>query len=168
MKCEIVDTNVILIANGQHQDVSPNCVAACALRLEAIMQGGRLAIDDRFLIIGEYLHKTTPKLGKRSGDVFLKWVLNNNANVDRIDQIPISQHPVRGFETFPDDPALSEFDAADRKFIAVACAHPDKPPILQAADSKWLDWYAALSSNLITVDFLCPADIERFQANRIG
>ena len=28
------------------------------------------------------------------------------------------------FEEFPDDPALADFDDDDRKFIAVACAHP--------------------------------------------
>ena len=29
----IVDTNVVLIANGQHQDVTPACVTACTLAL---------------------------------------------------------------------------------------------------------------------------------------
>ena len=168
MKCEIVDTNVILIANGQHQDVSPNCVAACALRLQAIMQGGKLAIDDSFLIIREYQNKSTPRLGKRSGDAFVKWVLNNTANVVRIDQISLSTHPDRGFESFPDHPALANFDPPDRKFVAVACAHPDRPPILQAADSKWLGWSDALSAHQIAVDFLCPVDIKRFQANKGG
>ena len=25
----VIDTNVLLVANGQHADVSPGCVAAC-------------------------------------------------------------------------------------------------------------------------------------------
>ena len=33
------------------------------------------------------------------------------------------------FEEFPDDSGLADFDPDDRKFIAVACAHEDNPPI---------------------------------------
>lgn len=166
MTCEIVDTNVVLIANGQHKDISPECVVACALRLQKIMQGGKIALDDQFLILLEYQNKTTPKRDARPGDAFVKWALQNSANVDRVDQIPIIEHPARGFESFPDHPELANFDPPDRKFVAVACAHPETPPILQAADSKWLGWSEALAAHEVIVDFLCPTDIARFQANK--
>jgi hypothetical protein len=68
--------------------------------------------------------------------------------------------------SFPDDPDLAQFDPSDRKFVAVAAAHPERPPILQAADSKWLAWEKPLRRHDITVEFLCPDDIERFQANK--
>jgi len=32
----VVDTNVLLVANGQHDDVSPECVIACVERLLAL------------------------------------------------------------------------------------------------------------------------------------
>ncbi len=168
MTCEIVDTNVVLVANGQHKDVSPDCVAACALRLQKIMQSGKLALDDQFLILLEYQNKTTPKHSARPGDAFVKWALQNSANADRVDCIPIIEHPERGYESFPNNAELTNFDPPDRKFVAVACAHPDKPPILQAADSKWLGWSAALNTHAVTVDFLCPKDIARFQSNKGG
>jgi hypothetical protein len=160
---EIVDTNVILIANRQHPDVSETCVVACMIRLERIMRDGRVAIDDAFRILLEYQHKTTPHLGKRVGDVFVKWVLRNQANPSRCDRVPLAEHPTRAFNSFPDDPRLADFDAPDRKFVAVAAAHSDPPPIAQAADSKWLGWAPALQDHGIVVDFLCRDDIGRFQ-----
>lgn len=166
MTRSVVDTNVILVANGQHSDVSPECIASCALRLQAIMRGGKLVIDDRFLILSEYQNKTTPKLGNRPGDAFVKWALQNNANISRVECISLNEHSERGYESFPADEELRNFDPPDRKFVAVAFKHESSPPILQAADSKWLGWNAALSRHGVTVDFLCPDGISRFQANK--
>ena len=168
MNCTVVDTNVVLVANGQHADVSKDCVATCARRLQAIMQGGKLALDDQFRILSEYLNKTTPKKGSRAGDAFVRWAVNTKANAARIDLVSLREHPARGFESFPDHPALQAFDPPDRKFVAVACAHGAEPPILQAADSKWLGWDAALKAHGVSVDFLCQDDIKRFQANKGG
>ena len=80
--------------------------------------------------------------------------------------VPIT--PVDGseneFEEFPDDPALNDFDPDDRKFIAVAAAHPERPPILQAVDSQWWDFRNALSRNGVIVEFICEDDIQRLHA----
>lgn len=159
---EIIDTNVILVANGQHAGVTPTCVASCAKRLYAIKTGGRVAIDDSYRILTEYQRKTTPRAGKRAGDVFLKWLLQVKANPERCDQIALSEHSERGFESFPPDSRLASFDAADRVFVAVACAHRSHPPIAQATDSKWLGWAPALHEHEVTVNFLCRADIRAF------
>ena len=67
------------------------------------------------------------------------------------------------FEEFPDDPALNDFDPDDRKFIAVAIAHIETPPILQAVDSQWWDFRNAFRENDVTVDFICAADIQRLR-----
>ena len=158
----VVDTNVILVANGQHQDVSPDCISACTLKLQTLMARERIALDDAFEILLEYQNKTTPKTGNRPGDAFVKWALQNNANATRCDLIPITPDGTRGYEEFPDDKRLDNFDPPDRKFVAVAAAHPNDPPILQAADSKWLDWAPALSDHGIEVGFLCASDIQRF------
>lgn len=164
----VVDTNVILVANGQHGGVSEPCVAACAERLHGITQTGRIAIDDAYQILGEYQNKTTPHVGKRAGDVFLKWLLRNNANAARCDQVQIQAHSERGFRTFPDDARLANFDPPDRKFVAVSAAHESKPPILQAADSKWCDWAPALLDHGVAVEFLCPEDIQAFDDKKKG
>jgi hypothetical protein len=162
----VVDTNVVLVANGQHGDVSPDCVATCAKRLQAVMQKGKLALDDGFLILSEYQNKTKSKVGKGSGDAFVKWALQNNANPHRVERVALLEHAGRGFASFPNDAALANFDPSGRKFVAVAAAHPQKPPILQATDSKWLNWEKPLRRHGITVEFLCRNDIARFKANK--
>jgi hypothetical protein len=164
----VVDTNVILVANGQHQDVSAACVESCASRLHGIVQSGRVAIDDGYRILKEYQHKADPFVGKRAGDAFLKWLLRNNANPKKCDQVQLVEHVERAFEAFPDDKRLEKFDWPDRKFVAVAATHPQKPPILQAADSKWIDWAPALQDHGVKVDFVCPCDVQVFDDKKKG
>ena len=166
MTTSIVDTNVILVANRQHQDVSPQCIDNCTIALQSVMMKGRLAIDDGFRILLEYQNKTQPSKGKGPGDVFVKWALQNNANSARCDRVSIVEHAERGFESFPDDTELVAFDPTDRKFVAVSAAHSEHPPILQAADSKWLAWAPSLKRHGINVEFLCKDDIERFEKNK--
>lgn len=162
----VVDTNVILVANGQHPDVSGACVAACAARLHGIVQSGRVAIDDGYRILEEYQHKTEPHTGKRAGDAFLRWLLRNNANPQRCEQVSIVEHAERGFESFPEDDRLASFDPSDRKFVAVAAACRAQPPVLQATDSKWLAWNEGLAAHGVQIEFLCPADITGFETNK--
>ncbi len=164
----IVDTNVILVANGQHHDVSHECVRVCASRLLSISRVGRVAIDDGYRILSEYQNKTSPNVGKRPGDAFVKWLLRNNANPLRCDQVRLLVEADRGFESFPTDERLCNFDPPDRKFVAVAMAHADTPPILQAADSKWLEWEPTLRAHGIRVEFLCCTDIKRFDDKKKG
>ncbi len=158
----VVDTNVILTANRQHADVSEACIVSCVQRLHEIVTRGRVAIDDEYRILNEYKNRTTPHIGKRPGDAFVKWLLRNNANPARCDRVTLQEHEERGFESFPQDDRLDAFDPADRKFVAVAHAHADQPLILQATDSKWIDWAPALRDHGVNVEFLCPGDIRTF------
>jgi hypothetical protein len=164
----VVDTNVILVANGQHGNVGPNCVAACALRLQTIMAKQRIAMDDAFEILREYQNKTSPKTSNRPRDAFVKWALQNNANPKKCDLVKLTPHDERGYDSFPEDARLANFDPPDRKFVAVSAAHEDHPPILQAADSKWIGWESALKEHGIAVEFLCPDDIQLFHEKKFG
>ncbi len=141
-------------------------MAVCALRLQAIMDGKRLVIDDQFRIVGEYQNKIKPNTGNRVGDGFVKWALRNIRITERVHRVGLIAHSQRGFETFPDDEELAKFDKPDRKFVAVACAHGDFPPILQATDSKWLGWNDALRRHGVIVEFICRDDVERFHAQK--
>lgn len=153
----VIDTNVLLVANGQHADVSPDCVAECVRRLQDMQISGVAVVDDGYRILGEYLHKTQLSPPKGVGDVFLKWLLRQSGTL-RVEQVSLTESPANCFAEFP-DPALEPlFDAPDRKFAAVAHAHPEKPPIWQAADCKWLDWWPALKAKGVFVEFLCPSD----------
>jgi hypothetical protein len=162
----VIDTNVLLVANGQHADVSSNCVLACVSRLEAMMRSGVTVIDDGFLICAEYQNKTSINSPKGAGDIFLKWLLRESGNPQKVQQVSLTVKAKDNFLEFPDPVLAKKFDASDRKFAAVANAHPDKPAIWQSADCKWLDWWPALNARGITVDFLCPDDVCSFYGKK--
>jgi hypothetical protein len=158
----IVDTNVPLVANGRADQASEDCVETC---IDILMQitGGevKLALDDQRRIVAEYRNKLNPDGFPGVGDAFLKWVEINWVNPQQCDLVSIT--PIDGLETnfqeFPTDPALADFDPDDRKFIAVALTHSEKPPILQAVDSEWWNYRDALHRNGVTIDFICEDDI---------
>ena len=163
----IVDTNVPLVAN-RSSHASEDCVEICVDRLMQIIDGEvKLAVDYRALdgqryIIDEYRNKLNPSGQPGVGDAFLKWVEINWTNPKWCDWVEIT--PIVGskinFAEFPRDPALTNFDDDDRKFVAVACAHSGKPPILQAVDSKWHNFLGALAQNGVAVEYLCPGDMQ--------
>lgn len=162
----MIDTNVLLVANDQHADISPECVSECVRRLQAIEKAGVTVIDDGYRILGEYQNKTSLYPPKGVGDVFLKNLLRNLANPARVEQVSLTELAANEFAEFPDSVLQPVFDAPDRKFAAVAHAHPGKPPVWQAADCKWLDWWPALNAKGVRVEFLCPADACGFYRNK--
>ena len=162
----VIDTNVLLIANGLHADVSTECVAEGVRRLQAMEKAGITVIDDGFRILGEYQNKTSLHPAKGVGDVFLKWLLRHTGNPMRVEQISLTELAENEFAEFPDIALQPLFDAPDRKFAAIAHAHPDKPSVWQAADCKWLDWWPALKVKGIHVEFLCLKDACGFYRNK--
>lgn len=162
----VIDTNVLLVANGQHKDVSEDCEVECVNRLLSIQQSGIVVIDDGYRILGEYQHKTSLNPPKGVGDVFLKWLLRQAGNPARVEQLSLTESADNEYAEFPDAALQAVFDAPDRKFAAVAYAHPDKPPVWQAADCKWLDWWPALRAKGVRVEFLCPDDACEFYRNK--
>ncbi|RST86484.1 hypothetical protein EJC49_10915 [Aquibium carbonis] len=158
----VIDTNVLLVANGNHEGISDECRQRCIERLLMQQKRGITVIDDCFHILREYQNKTHPNQPKGVGDVFLKWLLQNQRNQTYVEQVTITEIGSDQFVEFPDQRLEPHFDAPDRKFAAVANAHPEKPKILQAADCKWLDWWETLRKHGIAVEFLCPEDACHF------
>jgi hypothetical protein len=72
------------------------------------------------------------------------------------------------YEEFPAVEGLEDFDPADRKFVAVACAHPERPPVLQGLDSKWWGWRTALAAAGVVVRFVCESEIRGAYARKAG
>jgi len=157
----VIDTNVPVVANGKSEQASPECVKNCAVRLRQVTAKGKLVLDDRWLILKEYMTNLTSSGQPGSGDAFLKWVLTNYSNPEFCELIKITpkNSSETDFEEFPSDTALENFDPTDRKFVAVALAHPDGPPILQAVDTQWWEMKEPLCEAGITIDFLCEKDI---------
>ncbi len=160
----IVDTNVPIVANGKSDQASFECMQHCVQLIKDVTQNGKLVIDDRFCVLREYMANLRPEGQPGVGDAFLKWVLVNQANPDKVERVPITpENPANPncvqFAEYPDDPALADFDPSDRKFVAVALAYPDHPPIYNAVDSDWWQHRNALEAQGLTIMFLCPDQI---------
>lgn len=158
----VIDTNVLLVANGSHEGAAAECVLHCVNELQKIRTQCVVVLDDGWKILHEYQHKTHSNQPKGVGDVFLKWLLQNKHNRQRVELVAITETCQDTFAEFPVPELQSRFDPADRKFAAVANAHPAKPPVLQAADCKWLDWWPDLHASGIEVNFLCRDDVCHF------
>jgi hypothetical protein len=157
----VVDTNVPVVANGDSTQASPRCVLTCAVRLRELTETGRLVLDDKWLILKEYKANLRSDGQPGVGDAFLKWVLTNHRNPDRCELVAITptDEQFTDFFEFPRTAHLADFHSNDRKFVAVALAHPEHPPILQAVDTEWWEKRRELRAANVTVDFLCPEDM---------
>lgn len=153
----VVDTNVALAADGKADQASPQCVLRCLQELVAIRNGRQVLLDDKGLILQEYLKQKPHGFPQGPGDAFLVWVYDNQANPEHIQVMPVTplNGDLRGFAEFPDDVELMMFDQDDRKFVAVALVSGDAPPILNATDTDWWIHRNALARNGVHVEFLC-------------
>lgn len=154
MTC-VVDTNVLCVANRRTPHASAQCVQQTVRALQTVSTTGHLVLDRGLLIMSEY--RGCANAGQPGvGDAFLKWVLTNWANRERCTLVTITPNADRQFEEFPNNPALTGFDRDDRKFVAVALAHPELPPILNAVDTDWWEFREALETHGVRIEFLCP------------
>jgi len=151
----VVDTNVLVVANGNHEPAQAQCIGACIDAL-ATARTGRVVIDDAQVILTEYRRHCSFSGQPGVGDALFKWLWQRQADPRHCLVVHITPHPKRGFAEFPADEQLAKFDRSDRKLAAVALAAGDAPPILNASDTDW--WLArhALEAHGLSVKFLCP------------
>ncbi len=154
----VVDTNVALTANGDAEHADSKCALRCLQELKATRNERKVLLDDAGLILQEYLKQRPHGFPRGAGDAFLVWVNDNQANSVHVRVVPVTplDGDPRGFAEFPDDAELVAFDQDDRKFVAVALASGNSPPILNATDTDWWIHRSALVRNGVRVEFLCP------------
>lgn len=169
LRC-VIDTNVATTANGMNDGAPIDCVAASAHALQSVMQGGHVFVDAGGRITAEYRGNLRAKGEPGPGDAFLKWLLTHEWAGDRVTRVPITakDDDEEDFAELPEPPSGTIYDRSDRKFLAVAAASPEHPPILQAFDSKWWGWQTALAKARVTVHFLCPRAIEQKHREKMG
>ena len=168
----VVDTNVPITANlSTAPDAIPDgmdaCVLACIELIETISKNGGLVLDAADEIFTEYMAHLHLSGQPGPGDAFLKWVHSNQWSFPSKDLVAITPMEY-SYDEFPTHEGLEAFDFSDRKFVAVANAHDEKPPIAQATDSKWVGWEKALMECGIKVAFLCPEYIRRVYAKKMA
>jgi len=170
-KC-LVDTNVPKTANLATQpdpgsDVSDDCVLACIEAVEHVIRKRGLIIDAGDEICAEYRQQLSMKGQPGVGDRFMKWVHDHRWSLHDSQRVTITRNR-DSYDEFPVHRDLNDFDRSDRKIVAVAHAHAEKPPILQATDSKWWGWKDALAEVGIAVQFLCQEYVETKYGEKMG
>jgi hypothetical protein len=166
----VIDTNVLIAANESHPESLP-IAAKCAKRLKVAESNEIICLDDARMILTEY-GRHLPKGRRGAGDMFYLWLVQRLANPSYCRQVPLSRVPDSDNE-FSEFPALPVdlarlIDPSDRKFIAVANAHPQKPPIVQATDSKWIGWEAGLAAVGIRIEFIDPVFLRPTYEKKMG
>ena len=152
----VIDTNVAVVANGEAEQARVECQRTCIAKLVEVMSGCRILLDNRGLMLAEYRKNLRQSGQPGTGDAFFKWLHDNQANVRYCLKIAVAMHGGRGFEEFPDDPALAGFDVDDRKFVAVSLASGLSPVLFNASDTDWWQFRDELALHGVLVFFLCP------------
>lgn len=158
MTASVVDTNVLVVANGLAEQASLDCQLACVDALERITKHGLCVLDEEGRILDEYARNASRSGQPGTGDAFLKWATQNQANRRCCERVPITPRcdDPDDFEEFPRDERLHEFDRSDRKFVAVALASKNDPQVLNAVDSDWWIHRKPLQDSGVQIRFLCP------------
>ena len=155
----LIDTNVAIVANGK-SDAGPACVLAAIERLEKLIAGEVLVLDDAEHILTEYRRHLSPHGQPGTGDQFFRWIWERAAyNPQLCEKVTLALADDGSFAAFPNAPELTGFDPSDRKFVAAALTHPANPPIVNATDTDWHHHHGALVRQGVRVDFLCPAEM---------
>lgn len=163
MKSVVVETNVIAVANELADHVDVDCITACIDALHTAQKKRKVVIDSNQLLFQEYFRYANRSGQPRTGDAFIKWLWDNQANIKRVECVsisPLASAP-DNFKEFPNDPSLNQFDPSDRKFVAVARASKRNPAIINATDSDWWAFRDRLKANGVTVKFICPQMMKR-------
>ena len=147
----VVDTNVLVAANGWGTHADEKCHERCVEELEHVVKHCVVVVDCCDLIVEEYMrHASFGPLGV--GDAFFKHVFNNRFKSSRVRRVHITptDDDRCGFEELP----VNSLDRADRKFLATAVV--GNAPILNAADSDWDEQKELTTKVGVEVRQLCP------------
>ena len=149
----VIDTNVAIVANGRETTASLKCQLACVEFLDKREQFS-IALDCSELIMTEYSKYLSYAGQPGVGDVFFKYLHDNQYNPAKIKRVEItpSNDEARSFAELP----KNSLDPSDRKFLAVAVVA--QATVVNATDSDWAEHRELLVALKVPVEQLCSAD----------
>jgi len=158
----IIDTNVLVVANGKYAKADYKNVFDCQQFLDDARRK-MISIDSLGLILKEYFSHANRSGEPGIGDAFARWLWENQYVISRCEMVDIipDDKGEKGFYEFPDDEDLKTFDMDDRKFVAVAIKSRFEPIICNATDSDWFEHEEHLKRHGVKVLFLCPGLIKK-------
>jgi hypothetical protein len=139
LRCIVIDTNVLAVAEGLHPGASEACRAACIDLVRQVEKGLVVAVDSGDQIVSEYLGalRGAGRSGLGAKLATRLFRLRRSAAVCRLVDITPIDEPEGSYDEVPDP--LRDFDIDDHKFIAVAVADEARPQIHTAVDGEWWD-----------------------------
>lgn len=153
----VVDTNVMVVANGRHDGdraVASHCrIASVAFLLNLLKGNNRVLVDFDGAVLTEYRAYLNPSGQPGVGDRFL---LELYRNVHRIQRVELSIGEDGEYVDLHPDIVASGFDPSDRKFAALALK--ENSPIANSVDSDWIEKLEVLNNCGIVINLLCGAN----------
>lgn len=156
----VVDTNVLVVAGGQHPEASDACQAACLSIVRGIHDGDVVvAVDSDGFIVSEYARQVRGLQGSGVADkliVRLSRRFRDPAVCRQVELTPIDDPP----GSYAEVPLLlRDFDVDDQPFIAVAAADESRPQLFTGVDGEWWLRQADFATCGMDVQFPCAGDL---------
>ena len=170
MSGRIVDTNVWVVASGD-SSASEDCLERCFNWLLDFRESNDPLVIDFASITNDPVpgNSVLSELrGNLEGGSFGRDLL------DKVFMAGFRFYPVEieydeSGARLPADIELPGFEPADRKWVALHMAHPDRPPIHNAYDGDWIKHEQDLQKADIAVTQLCEAELrKRVKARKDG
>jgi hypothetical protein len=155
LKRRVIDTNVLVVANGKAAQVGPQTKLKTIQALQKFMVDGIAIVDDGGDIRSEYLKHCNAEGQPPLGNIFFREIMINQF-ASRVISIKAPKNNSGEYINFPNVPELNGFDRDDRKFAVVAKL--SNSPVLNAVDTDWIHFLNPLKSNGIKVMFTAGED----------
>lgn len=155
----MIDTNVLIVANGGSPQASNECVISAVDYLEFAEVKSVVVLDSNLEIFEEYARYCSFRGQPGVGDRFFLYLHRLQADTRRVQKVDI--HP-DGAGSYDEVPAkLRSFDKSDQKFIATVIADDRNSTVVNCVDSDWSASFATLHSCGISVTELCADCIRK-------
>ena len=163
---QVIDTNVLISANkaaiGNPSDPNddvfayPELLRNCVEVLLAITLSNNesyVVLDANGEIFDEYKRYMSFSGHPGVGNSFFKWLHDNRGSFPNSERVALNKTD-NGYVELPEELLELGIDKDDMKFFAVSYAHSENPVIIQATDSKWLNWVDTAMECGIEIVFL--------------
>ncbi len=153
----IMDTNVAVKAATPQQDCKEEEWEMRKMCVDFIRNlvknpNSKLVLDLGFEIIKEYRNRI-PK-NTNEGQIFWRWFDTYIGRISLEDFVKLDKDAEGNYKRFPLEDRTKEFDLNDRKFVALSRTHSEHPPIVEAADGKWLGFKEVFEEYGVHIEFL--------------
>lgn len=166
----IIDANVVLLTNvSKIPKDQLICAQRCVRFLRDFMNNpdASLVLDAEGRILKEYRRAFDLESPPDMATSFCIWAYQHMSR-NTEDFVNLKETKENEFESYPDSEKLKTFDPSDRKYIALAYNHCEKPPIVEGSDSKWWGIKEELRENGIEVHFIDEEYIKKKYTQKIG